>query len=140
MASKSPSSSILPVVAPCPAATADVPPITAGVPAPPTDQGRGLGGQSAHVSWGPLSSAQSPIDKGKRLADKSLQRKHKQAASGENNESKAQGEGLMVDARRVGHVGEFFNINPNATPRGELLTLRSTLIISLLASAFPFSG
>ena len=29
----------------------------------------------------------------------------------------------MVDARRVGHVGEFFNINPNATLEGRVAKL-----------------
>ena len=41
----------------------------------------------------------------------------------ENNEPEAQREGLMADARRVGHVGEFFNINPNATPEGRVSNL-----------------
>ena len=45
----------------------------------------------------------------------------------------------MADARRVGHIGEFYNINPNVTPEGRVANL-STLIISLFAFAFSFSG
>ena len=45
------------------------------------------------------------------------------AASSENNESEAQEEGLMADARQVGHVGEFYNINSNATPEGRVANL-----------------
>ena len=44
--------------------------------------------------------------------------------SSENNESETQGEGLMANARRVGHTGEFFNINLNATPDGRIANLK----------------
>ena len=29
----------------------------------------------------------------------------------------------MVDARRLGHVGEFYNINPNVVPEGRVANL-----------------
>ena len=29
----------------------------------------------------------------------------------------------MADARRVGHIGEFFNINPHATHKGRVVNL-----------------
>ena len=47
----------------------------------------------------------------------------KQAVSSENNEFETQGEGLMADARQDGHIGEFFNINPDATPEGRIANL-----------------
>ena len=68
-AGRSPSSSILPVIASSPAATVDVPSIIVGVPAPSTDQDHGVGRQPARASSGSLNSAQILIDKGKRLAD-----------------------------------------------------------------------
>ena len=43
--------------------------------------------------------------------------------SSESNESEAQGEGLMGDARRVVHVGEFCNINPNTASEGRVANL-----------------
>ena len=58
----------------------------------------------------------------------------------ENNKFKTQGECLMVDARWDGHTGEFFNINPDATTEGRIANLRTTLIVSLFASVFTFSG
>ena len=42
----------------------------------------------------------------------------------ENNEFETQGEGLMADARRDGHIGEFFNINLDATPEGIISNLK----------------
>ena len=41
--------------------------------------------------------------------------------SSKSNEFEAQGEGL--NPRRVGRVGEFYNINPNATSEGKVANL-----------------
>ena len=60
-----PPSSTLLVVVPSSAATAGVLPIVAGLPVSLTNQDRGAGGKSAHVSLGPLSSTQTLVDKGK---------------------------------------------------------------------------
>ena len=43
--------------------------------------------------------------------------------SSENNESEGQGEGLMVNARWVGYVGEFYKINLNVVPEGKVANL-----------------
>ena len=52
-----------------------------------------------------------------------MHRKRKRAASSENNEFEAQGEGLMADARWVGHIGELFNRNLNTIPEGRVANL-----------------
>ena len=132
-----PSSSILPVVAPSPVAATDVSPIAIGVPAPSADQDRGSNGQSSHVPTGPLNSAQPLINKGKRVADEGLQRKRKWNAGSENKEFETLGEGLMANARRAGHVGEFYNINPNATPEGRIVNLEEYIDHLLIRLCLP---
>ena len=64
-------------------------PVMAGSTAHLARQDRGASGQYARVSLELLSSTQTLIDKGKHLANDSLQHKRKQAASSENNESEA---------------------------------------------------
>ena len=59
------------------------------------------------------------MGKRKQPAEEGFQHKRKLAVSIERDES-IPGEGLMADARRVGHGEEFFRINPCADPMGWL--------------------
>ena len=59
------------------------------------------------------------MDKGKQHAEEGFQHKWKRVVSVESKEF-VPDEGLKVDARRVGLEDEFFIINPNADPTGQL--------------------
>ena len=43
--------------------------------------------------------------------------------SSRNNKFETQGDGLIVDARWVRHIGEFYNINLNVNPKERVANL-----------------
>ena len=72
-------------------------------------------GHRVHKDDVPFVESLGPVlrmDNGKQPMEEGFQRKRKWVVSVDNNECIPE-EGLMVDARRIGHEDELFRINPN---------------------------